>query len=71
MTIRKKDKLNEEISYLDSLLTIVSEHFDCRRYKDITNDWYSVTRYFNEYNNLLSLAYKHLKEIKKIINEGE
>ena len=54
-----KDELILEISLIKSMLVLLSEHFDCKRFKgDMVTDWYSIQRYFHEYNDLLYIIQK-------------
>lgn len=53
------DELMLEITLVKSMLTLLSEHFNCQRFKDDKiMDWFSIQRYFYEYNDLLYIIEK-------------
>lgn len=66
-----KDELLLEITLVKSMLTLLSEHFNCKRFKnDKTMDWYSIQRYFYEYNDLLYIIQKKIIHIEELLENG-
>ncbi len=66
-----KDELMLEIALIKSALTLLSQHFDCTRYKDPIEDYWSITRYFHEYNDLLYIIQKKIIRIEELLKNEE
>lgn len=65
---RKLENLSNEINEIHSLIKLVGEHFNCKRFKDNTSlDHFSMKRYFNEYGDTLYVAQKMVSKIEKDI----
>lgn len=66
-----KDELLLEIALVKSMLNLLSDHFDCKRFKDDKiMDWYSIQRYFYEYNDLLYIIQKKIVRIEELLKNG-
>lgn len=66
-----KDELLLEIALVKSMLNLLSDHFDCKRFKDDNvMDWYSIQRNFREYNDLLYVIQKKIIRIEEILKNG-
>lgn len=71
--INQLESINYELALTKSLSTLMFEHFDYDRSDNLALDYYSLTRYFQEYNDLLAVINKKLEETQgnlvEIINE--
>lgn len=72
MSNNLRDLLNNELREIKSLLLIMTDHFDWPRDKEnLAVDHYNLTRYFYNYNDLLSIALDKIKGIEEILKESE
>ena len=65
---RKLEDLSNDINEIHSLIKLVGEHFNSKRFKHNPSlDHYSLGRYFNEYGNTLYVAQKMVSKAEKDI----
>lgn len=65
----KLENIISKIIRAKNLTSLLTEHFNCTRDENMTLDWYSVTRLFEEYTELSYVVESVLKETEKSLKE--
>lgn len=70
MGIELKDKIMLEIAYLKSMMMLLAEHFEQKRYKDLATDYIAISRNFEAYRDLLYLAEQKIRELEDLLKNA-
>lgn len=67
ISIDDYDEIMINMDYIISFVTILEDYFDTPRQRDITCDYWSLTRLFNEYGELLSDISNKIENVNDIL----
>ena len=69
----RAEEIQNEIYTLKSLMSILCDHFECKRFDDLTADYYSLQYHFKEYTELAYTLLRKLgdteEQIKILVTE--
>ena len=63
----RAEQIQQDICTIKSLTSLLCNHFECRRFDDITKDWYSLQYHFKDYQELAYTLNKELSEVEEKI----
>ena len=65
----RAEKIQCEIYTIRNLVNLLCDHFECKRYNNQIEDWYSLQHNFDEYRELIYTILKKLIDNEKDIKE--
>ena len=63
------ESLDYELHVLNSLMSLLCDHFEAKRFKEMSADWYSLQYKFQEYTDLSYTILKKLQDLESKTTE--